>query len=282
MYKNKHEEVSMSSEMTPMKRYSGGLSSLKHNLRSITFTTELNKSSPKYNSHNGRSKGVDSDYILIFKDKHSDASFALVFEYMGLTAEQQRVVGSVKMSDEDPIKNSFNMTLEEFKTSLNALNKDLEATRGKNMEFPEALSLFSRHMLKEVIDLASDLKSANSTISKFLTQKMKEVEAEGFDEKITTAEKALTRAEKAVKKKLADSPLTQERETLLARLAQIDKELKDEKQRLVEKADIAGKKQAVVDSKAALANKRAEIDRDVDVQLEKFPIAVRKRVKNNI
>ena len=137
-------------------------------------------------------------------------------------------------------------------------------------------------MLKEVIDLASDLKSANSTISKFLTQKMKEVEAEGFDEKITTAEKALTRAEKAVKKKLADSPLTQERETLLARLAQIDKELKDEKQRLVEKADIAGKKQAVVDSKAALANKRAEIDRDVDVQLEKFPIAVRKRVKNNI
>lgn len=272
----------MSSEMTPMKRYSGGLTSLKNNLSSITYATELNKSSPKYNSHTGRTKGVDSDYILIFKDKHSDASFALVFEYMGLTAEDQRVVGSVKMSNEDAIKNSFNMTLEEFKTSLNALNKDLEVARRKNMDFPEALALFSRHMLKEVIDLASDLKTANSTISKFLTQKMKEVEDEGFEEKIVTAEKALARAEKAVKKKIEESPLTKERESLLARLAQVDQELKDEKKRLVEKADIAGKKQAVTDSKNALASKRSEIDRDVDLQLEKFPVAVRKRIKNSI
>jgi len=272
----------MSSEMTPMKRYSGGLTTLKHNLRSVTNTTELNKSAPKYSSHNGYSKGVDSDYILIFKDKYSDASFALVFEYIDLTAEQQRVVGSVKMSDKDPIKNSFNMTLEEFKTSLNALNKDLEAKRGKNMEFTDALDLFSRHMLKEVIDLASDLKTANSTISRFLTQKMKEVDDAGYEDKITTAEKSLARAEKAVKKKIEESPLTKERAELIARLNQIDQDLKEEKKRLVEKADIAGKKQAVVDSKAALANKRAEIDRDVDIQLEKFPVAVRKRVKNNI
>jgi len=53
----------------------------------------LTKTASKSNHEGGMTKGVDSDYILIFKDKYSESSFALVFEYIGLPAEKQRVVG---------------------------------------------------------------------------------------------------------------------------------------------------------------------------------------------
>lgn len=276
----------MSTEITPMKRYSTGLTTLKNNLNSICSKTELNKTASKSNHEGGYSKGVESDYILIFKDLYSESSFALVFEYMGLSADKQRVVGSVKLSNDGDIKNSFNMTLEEFKTNLNALNKDMEAARSNRMKidfgFPQALSLFSKHMLKEVIDLASDLKSATSDVSKFLSKKLKELENEGLDEKITAAEKSLDKAERAINKKIADSPLTLERAQLVERIKEIDKQLKIDRQSLTSKADIVGKKQAVVDTRKALADKQAEISRDVDEQLEKYPVAVRKRVKQGL
>jgi hypothetical protein len=276
----------MSTEMTPMKRYSTGLSTLKSNLSSICKMTELNKSSAKRDYTGQTTKGVASDYILIFADHRSDSSFALVFEYIDLTAEKQRVVGSVKLEKDGPIQNSFNMTLEEFKTNLNALNKEMEAARTSrarvDYDFPKVLALFSKHMLKEVIDLESDLKTATSTVSKFLSKKMKELENEGYEDKITAAEKSLEKAQRAVFKKIADSPLTAERKVLLDRIKEIDKLLDIEKKNLTAKADITGKKQAVVDSKQALVEKRNEIDKDVDTQLEKFPVAVRKRVKNSI
>lgn len=276
----------MSTEMTPMKRYNTGISTLKGNLNGICSRTELNKTAPKRNYDGDVSKGVASDYIIIFKDNQSDASFALVFEYMGLPAEKQRIVGSVRMSDDSPIKNSFNMTLEEFKVNLNALNKDLEAARTNRMkvdfDFPKVLSLFSGHMLKEVIDLESDLKIATSTVSKFLSKKMKELEAEGHVETINSAEKALDKAQRSIVKKIADSPLTAERKTLVDRIKEIDKQLEAERARLIEKNDISGKKTAVIDSRKALTDKQASIDKDVDIQLEKFPVAVRKRVKNSI
>lgn len=69
----------MSTEMTPMKRYSTGITILKNNLNSITFKKELTKTASKSNHEGGMTKGVDSDYILIFKDKYSESSFALVF-----------------------------------------------------------------------------------------------------------------------------------------------------------------------------------------------------------
>jgi hypothetical protein len=276
----------MSTEMTPMKRYSTGLTTLKNNLTSICEKTELNKTAPKSNYDGGYSKGVASDYVLIFKDKYSDASFALVFEYIGLSADKQRVVGSVKLSNDGDIKNSFNMTLDEFKTNLNALNKDMEAARINRMkvdfDFPQVLTLFSKHMLKEVIDLASDLKSATSDVSKFLSKKLKELENEGLDEKITAAEKSLDKAQRVINKKIADSPLTAEREQLLERIKEIDKQLKIDRQSLTSKADIVGKKQAVVDTRKALADKQAAISKDVDEQLEKYPVAVRKRVKQGL
>lgn len=276
----------MSTEMTPMKRYSTGLSTLKSNVDSICKLTELNRAASKRGQNGQYTKGVDSDYILIFSDRRSESSFALVFEYMGLTAEKQRVVGSVKITEDGPIQNSFNMTLEEFKTNLNALNKEMEAVRVNRVrvdyDFPKVLALFSKHMLKEVIDLEKDLKIATSTVSKFLSKKMKELENEGYEDKVTTAEKSLEKAQRAVFKKIADSPLTAERKVLLDRIKEIDKLLETEKKNLTAKADITGKKQAVVDSKQALAEKRNEIDKDVDTQLEKFPVAVRKRVKNSI
>lgn len=276
----------MSTEMTPMKRYSTGLSTLKSNLSSICKMTELNKSASKRDYTGQTTKGVASDYILIFADHHSDSSFALVFEYIDLTAEKQRVVGSVKLEKDGPIQNSFNMTLEEFKTNLNALNKEMEVARLNRVkadyDFPKVLALFSKHMLKEVIDLESDLKTATSTVSKFLSKKMKELENEGYEDKITAAEKSLEKAQRAVFKKIADSPLTAERKVLLDRIKEIDKLLEVQKTNLTVKADITGKKKAVVDSKQALAEKRNEIDKDVDTQLEKFPVAVRKRVKNSI
>lgn len=276
----------MNTEMTPMKRYSTGITILKNNLNSITFKKELTKTASKSNHEGGMTKGVDSDYILIFKDKYSESSFALVFEYIGLPAEKQRVVGSVKLSDDGSIKNSFNMTLEEFKTNLNALNKEIDLVKSNrknsSFDFPQALKLFSQHMIKEVIDLESDLKTATSTVSKFLTKKMKELENEGHEETIKAAENSLDKAQRAINKKITDSPLTEERKQLIERIKAIDKELDETRKNLVERADIVGKKQAVVDSKKALQDKHAQIDKDVDEQLEKFPVAVRKRVKNSI
>lgn len=95
-------------------------------------------------------------------------------------------------------------------------------------------------------------------------------------------ENSLDKAQRAINKKITDSPLTEERKQLIERIKAIDKELDETRKNLVERADIVGKKQAVVDSKKALQDKHAQIDKDVDEQLEKFPVAVRKRVKNSI
>lgn len=272
----------MSTEMTPMKRYSTGLTNLKMHMNRVAKKTELNKTASKSNHDGGYSKGVESDFILIFKDNYSDTSFALVFEYMDLPADKQRVVGSIKTSD-DAIKTSYNMTLEDFKSNLNGLNKDLNIAQTKGgYDFPEALSLFSKHMLKEVIDFKNDLKQATSTVSKFLTSKLKELENAGYEEVIANAEKALDKAQRSVAKKIADSPLTIERKALVERIRELDRLMDEERKTLTEKADITGKKQAVTDSHKALADKRDEINKEVDVKLESFPVTVRNRVKNSI
>lgn len=84
----------MSNTQTPMKK-------LKHFTDTITSlldpnfkTLRLNKSKPKYNPHrygthmSGYSLGVDSDHIVVFKDQNSDASFGIVFNYIGKSIEE--------------------------------------------------------------------------------------------------------------------------------------------------------------------------------------------------
>ena len=272
----------MSTEMTPMKRYSTGLQNLKMHLNSISRKTELNKSASKRDYDGDYSKGVKSDYILIFKDIHSETSFALVFEYMDLPTDKQRVVGNIK-TDDNSIKSSYTMTLEDFKSNLNALNKDLNIsiTKGK-FDFPEAVSLISKHMLKEVIDFKNDLKKANSTVSRFLTSKLKELDRDGYEEVISNAEKTLDKAQRAVAKKIADSPLTIEKKALVERLLELDRLMDQESKKFTAIADIKGKQQAVIDSKKALNDRRDEINKEVDVKLESFPATIRNRVKKSI
>lgn len=118
----------MSKDITPMKRLSTQLDTLKSTIAPYFRSYSLNKSSGHYNPTTWeRSKGVESDFLLIFKSLKSDASFAFRFNYMGLSKDEQTIETSIKR-DEDDILSVPALSLEEFKERLNLFVKTLEQT----------------------------------------------------------------------------------------------------------------------------------------------------------
>jgi hypothetical protein len=138
----------MSNEQTPMKKLKHFTDTLTNLLEPKFKTLRLNKSRRKYNPNrygtrmSGYSLGVDSDHIVIFKDQKSDASFGIVFNYIGKSIEKWTYQLTYKEFD-IPCKNK----------DQSFLNDDKRVNLSKTILFSDELELADfKCLLKSLID----------------------------------------------------------------------------------------------------------------------------------
>lgn len=151
----------MTQDLTPMKRYNTNMQEFKSLLAYHRFVeTTLNKSSAKSNWHQGDytvTKGVESDFILIFQSKEANHnSLALSFDFLGLPLEEQTVRASIKKNDNtNTIIMSEPMTLKDFKTNINAFNNWSE--KNKNVDSFTIFNQFSNLFLGQELDMKKEV-----------------------------------------------------------------------------------------------------------------------------
>lgn len=117
----------MSKIETPMKRVSNNMNVFKLLTEPYFKHVVLNKAQSRYNPVDyERTKGVESDFISIFKSTSSKQSLAFIFNYINKQPEDYSVEASIK-DEFDEINSSISMPLSEFKLKLNQLNKSLSA-----------------------------------------------------------------------------------------------------------------------------------------------------------
>lgn len=120
-------------QITPMKQLKGNIEIFKNETKDLFNFLPLNRAEPKYNPlHQKDSKGVDCDFILLMnpinKEKKNSFSGAFVFTYLDET-KPATVKAQVKTGPEnDSIISSVEMSLEEFRKSINAVNKAIKAS----------------------------------------------------------------------------------------------------------------------------------------------------------
>lgn len=167
----------MSKEITPMRRYSTLVDQMKKNIAPYFNEVGLNKVDPKYKGFRGSywrddepsyTKGVDSDFILIFQNKGMAISFALSFNYINLPKEMQTVVATVKTKDTakniDLIVGSKPINLDMFKSKVIEFNKLYEinspgATDQKS-SVRNIAEAFSKIFIDQKLDLKQEVENA--------------------------------------------------------------------------------------------------------------------------
>lgn len=120
-------------QVTPMRQLKGNIEIFKNETKELFNFFPLNRSEPKYNPlHQKDSKGVDCDFILLInpinREKKNSFSGAFVFTYLDET-KPATVKAQVKTGPEnDSILSSVEMSIEDFKKGINAVNKAIKAT----------------------------------------------------------------------------------------------------------------------------------------------------------
>lgn len=130
-------------------------------------------------------KVVKSDFIRRYKQKKSDLSIGFVFDYLDKNEEDWLINVTIKTSeDNSSIFNSPMYTLNEFKKIMNAVNKELTASKKTNSGV--ILNLITSSFMSDDFDLEKEV----SKVEAELLNVLKETEAD-FDEKIN--ERAIAR-----------------------------------------------------------------------------------------
>jgi len=273
--------------LTPMKRYKTAIDNLRSQVSGHTHELTLNKAASKSipwafsRGDRYETKGVESDFIMIFESLETKGlSFALTFTYMDKEPEDQLVRGSVKFGDSDTqVTYGEEMNLETFKTSLNALNKQLnESDFHKN--YDEIIDAFSVSFLKKPFSIAAAVELADQEINLFTSQKRAALDLDAAEETYQKAELVSQQAKQAVNKALEATDAYQEREKLLARLARLDKIITNKKVLLEKDEDVKVKDQAVKNAEKIVKTKKQKLAEQVDTELKKYPKAIRNRIIN--
>jgi len=274
--------------ITPMSRYKTGLDNFRYHVRSVADQVNLNKADAKsipyiYQQDNKSStKGVQSDFIMIFCDKNNKSlSFAFAFDYIGKTLESQTVEASIKYGDkENEIKYGIPMKMEEFKTTLNALNKTLNAE--KILDFDKVLSHFSKSFMEQEFSLKETLKNASKDVKQFLREKTKEYKIDELENMVQQARSIREKAMDNIKKAITTSDAYLEREKLFARIEKLNKILDNKEVMLNNQENLAEKKKAERDAESLLRKQNNKFEKDIDEKLDSYPKSVKSRLKNNM
>lgn len=122
---------------TPMKATKHYIDQILNLIAGRFDVLRLNRSSPKYNPHrydtfcSGYSLGVNSDHIVIFKDKVDHSSFGIVFNYLGRKKENWTFQFTYKKLDLPCLRNRLSSSLHQYDDdeARKELNKTIRYSR---------------------------------------------------------------------------------------------------------------------------------------------------------
>lgn len=277
----------MTTQMTPMKRFSSAINTFRGNVNSYFKEVNLNKSAPKYDptawrdDKNSYSKGVENDFIMIFNCKGIEPSFAISFTYIGLPPEEHKVEVSIKKGkDNKSIVTTGEMSLEDFRIKLNEMNKlfnDKAFIKTKNET--TILEKISEVFLKEKYDLTGEIKKATKDIKKLRESKREEYKIDELEENVVLTTKSFDSADKKFKKALANCEEHLEIEKLELLLKQAKENLKTKTATLKTKYKIEELSKEMNKAKKDLHDKSNQMNNEIDVEINKLPGIVSRRLK---
>lgn len=272
-------------ELTPMSRYKTGLTTLRHRMSGYSDELSLNKADSKSIPYpfdkygKGSTKGVESDFIMIFKDQYNkEVSFALVFDYINKSQDQQMVFGSIKFGNNDgEIKTGAPMNLETFKNTLNAFNKTIENM--KDRTFDKIMTAFSSAFMKEEFNLNQELKAATNSVTSFLEKKTKELNIEQLETLATDSKNLHQKAEQNVEKRLKRTSIYKEREELRKRVEELNKLIDAKRNDLENEERVNEKKAMAKTADKSLTQAKQKLDDSLETEIKKYPASVKSRLK---
>lgn len=238
----------MSKEMTPMKRYSTLMSEMKEIVAPYFNELSLNKVDSKYRSFVSHrywrtqdepthTKGVESDFILIFQNKPFALSFALSFNYIDLPKEMQTVVATVKTknpkSNSDMIVGSAPMSLSVFKQKLLEFNtvysqKSPGPTSSKD-SLLNIVNTFSTIFIDQKFDLKSSVEKSVNQRNDLEKSLKSELQYDNLLSSKEIAEKDLNKTKRLIQKTIDELDETKEVKRLEELLSRAKVELASKK-----------------------------------------------------
>lgn len=273
-------------DLTPMKRYKTAIDTLRSQVSGYSREVTLNKSESKRipwafsRGDKYETKGVECDFIMIFESlQNKGFSFALTFTYIDKTQTEQMVRGSVKFGDEiDQTRYGEDMSLENFKESLNTLNKNLDSLKHK--DYDEIINVFSEVFLKKTFSLIDDIEKASVEVKQFIANQNAELDLVQAEEILKLANEMHSKAISNVDKALKESEAFKEREILLERIARLDKVLTNKKVMLNKQEDVALKTKAKKKAEETVQDKKFTLTMQLNKKLLEYPKAIRTRIVN--
>lgn len=271
--------------MTPIKKLNHNISKLREFAKNFKQIT-LNKAEPKYkryNYENSYTKGVSNDVILIFElvDKHfENMSFAIAFNYINLEEKNHTAVVSIKNSkDNKDIISSQEMSIEEFRLSLNSLIKKFtaEETLTDLMIFNYISLIFLENPLnfeesvKESKEKLNLIKKENE--KKFNIKELKK-ELEELEDLSTVTNKLLNKKIKSSKEYLLVKSLEEQLLKANLNLNKKKKEINDDLGIDELNVNLKSKKDYLIQQEKALAIQNSKDFNDL-----KTPLMVKKTLK---
>ena len=272
--------------MTPMKRFSGNIQEMRENLKTHFKEISLNKSEPKYNRKDyTTSKGVDSDFILIFSEPRKDISFALAFDYIGLDAKEQNVTASIKKGKTNTeIESSQVMLLPEFKEKINEFNKifkEIFTTVNTTMQLNPVsiMNKFSEIFLEKKLDLEKELHQKQEDLNELIETVSKELKIPETRKAKKLAIENLAKAQEEVKKQITQSEDFKTLMDLKKQVHDLEKKINTKTASLETSLKVRDLKKESDNTNESLIIKEYELEKKVASELSKMPKIIQKKLK---
>lgn len=290
--------------MSPMKKTKHYLDIIQKELKDRFDFLRLNRAKPKYNPHrysysSGYSLGVNSDHIMIFKDKEHHSSFGIVFNYLGLKEQEHTFQFSYKevdlhcvfdscerTFDDDEERKKLNKTicysqkyeLSEFKIKLKELinvienssdNKEIFNFICKHTEASEERINFEETLVNARVDFDAALKNKKADLdcSKHEYEEAKEIflASSSMKDNIIKSSDTYKRVQE-LEKELAEAKRLHEIAESNMDVVKATKERESE----------------VLELRRSFYNKKYQFDNELKEELSKYPIYVREILRRSL
>lgn len=126
--------------------------------REIPFPFQPYKTLDNGSTYKTNKKGVESDHIKIYKDKHSDVSFAFSFDYKEKSESEWTVIVNMKLTnDNSSIITSNSIPFSDFRIQFNNLIKELKLLNQSDINSCVVLNLISKFFIDTSMDLTEEI-----------------------------------------------------------------------------------------------------------------------------
>lgn len=276
----------MNKDMTPMKRLSSGINEFRLHTKDYFKEVNLNKSAPKYNlqawvqEKDIYSKGVVSDFLMLFNANIIDQSFAIAFTYIGLPVEEHKVEVTIKKGESNKsIVSSGELSIEEFKAKLNKMNKEFQEKSYINRDEVSILEKVSKIFLNKNYDLKNEIKRVTKDMNHLVEEKRKEYDINNLEIKVVNTISNYDSAEKKANKAIERSNEKKEVEALEILLAEAKKKLNLKTTEIEIKYQLKELKLEKNKAKTEFMDSSETMNKEVEKEKDKFKNVLGKGLK---